>query len=772
MSGNQDNYQRAMNFGHSAAWDQLWDRASSYYRQALEEFPDNPAALSSLGLALFEMKDYDNALRIYHRAALSSPQDPVAFEKIGKITERMGRLTDAVQAYIQAADLFLKGRDVEKSIENWTQVLRLQESLVARTRLAMIYEKIGRKAQAVIEYLAAASLMQRAGDLPKAMQAAEYALQFMPENVDAQQAVIMLRNNQPMPRPNRPRGGTGPTRMSEVRQLEGSATSSTPQDPISEARQRALVHLAGLLFDQAEETAPEEGQLSRRGINSLTRGTGGLSLAQAERTRIQLHLGQAIDAQTKGEDPQAIEELERTIEAGLHHPAALFNLGLLVIQKDPQKALRHMQEAVKNPDFSLAAYLLIGKIRHDEGNMADAAVAYLQALRLADCETVNEEQGDELRQLYEPIIETQTRQADTASLKTLCESIHNQLVRPDWRMYMKMARQQLPPQPAGNPPMPLAEMLLESRSGQVVETLAHIRHLASELKLMSAMEEAFYALQFAPTYLPLHIQIADLLLMEGRNQAAVDKLLLVADLYAVRGESSQAIRLFNRIIEIAPMDLSVRSRMIDLLLAQGKSETAVQQYINLAEIYYQLAELDMARQTYTTALKISQQTRGNRGILVQILYRIADIDMQRLDLRNAMRIYEQIRTLEPEDVHGRARLVDLSYRMGQEPAALNEVDGFLALLENTSKREKAIDFLQEVLVDQPDKTEVRKRLGELYQRDGKAQEALRQWETISNQLINRGDRPGAIAALQTMVKLDPPNSVDYQKRISQLQRFS
>ena len=260
----------------------------------------------------------------------STPQDPVPFEKIGKITERMGRLNDAVQAYIQAADLYLKGRDVEKSIENWHQVLRLQESLIARTRLAMIFDRIGRKPEAVTEFLAAASLMQRAGDLPKAMQAAEYALQLIPENIDAQQAVIMLRNNQPLPRPNRPRGGTGPTRMSEVRQMEaGSGPASTLQDPISEARQRALVQLAGLLFDQAEETAPEEGQLSRRGITSLTRGTGGVSLAQAERTRIQLHLGQAIDSQTKGENAQATEELERTVDAGLRHPAALFNLGLL-----------------------------------------------------------------------------------------------------------------------------------------------------------------------------------------------------------------------------------------------------------------------------------------------------------------------------------------------------------------------------------------------------------------------------------------------------------
>ena len=137
----------------------------------------------------------------------------------------------------------------------------------------------------------------------------------------------MIRNNQPLPRPNRPRGGTGPTRMAEVRQLEQLRPELAGPDPISEARHKALVELAGMLFDQAEDTGPDDSQLSRRGLNSLTRGTGGSSLAQAERTRIQLHLGQAIDSQTKGEDAQAAEELERTIEAGLRHPAALFSSG-------------------------------------------------------------------------------------------------------------------------------------------------------------------------------------------------------------------------------------------------------------------------------------------------------------------------------------------------------------------------------------------------------------------------------------------------------------
>ena len=42
MTGNQEAFQKAMNFGHSAAWEQQWDHAAAFYRQALEEMHDNP----------------------------------------------------------------------------------------------------------------------------------------------------------------------------------------------------------------------------------------------------------------------------------------------------------------------------------------------------------------------------------------------------------------------------------------------------------------------------------------------------------------------------------------------------------------------------------------------------------------------------------------------------------------------------------------------------------------------------------------------------------
>jgi len=44
MAGNEDLFHRAMNDGHSAAWDQNWSAAADAYKRALAEFPDHPQA--------------------------------------------------------------------------------------------------------------------------------------------------------------------------------------------------------------------------------------------------------------------------------------------------------------------------------------------------------------------------------------------------------------------------------------------------------------------------------------------------------------------------------------------------------------------------------------------------------------------------------------------------------------------------------------------------------------------------------------------------------
>lgn len=776
MAGNQENFHKCMNAGHSAAWDQDWQKAAGYYSAALDEYPDHPLALSSLGLAYFEMQDYENSLICYQHAARVAPKDPVPQEKLGRIFERMGKLNEAIESSLRAADLHLNARDVEKAIDNWQRVLALNpEHLPTRQRLAAVYERIGRRAESVGEYIAAASILQRNGDLTRAMKAVEYATQLMPESQDARFALHNLRSSQMLPRPGKPKNiqleNRRKTAELNAARVEGEDGSARQVDPVEEAKQRAKVHLAGLLFEQADETVSGE-QTSRRGINLLARGvTGPLGKSSSSKASIVLHLGQAIESLTSGDEIQAAKELEKALDLGLRQPSAYFILGLLTHSRDPERAQRFLQEAIHHPDYALGASLLNGQIYQMNGNLVEAASSYLQALSLADAEMVDPAYAEDLRQSYEPMIDALGSETDDAVLKNICNTIAAQLNRGDWRRFLRLARNQLP-QVADQPPLPVAEMILESRSGQVVEAVARVRELASRGLVRTSMEEALYAIQFAPTYLPIHVQVGELLLQDGHPEEAVRKFLAVAELYNARAETPRAVRMYKRILQISPMDLDVRERLIHLLVSQQKVEEALDEYMELADIYYRLAELDKARQTYMTALNLAKQSHNNRAWGVEILLKVADIDLQRLNLRQAVRIYEQIRTLQPDDATIRSQIVLLNFRLGNDAAALNEVDGFIHLLENNGRRRQALDFINDLLVEQGSNLDLRRRLADLYARESRIPEAVAQLDAVAEAYMDQGKMLEAINMIETIIALKPANVADYRTALEELRRNS
>lgn len=770
MTGREDIYQQAMNQGHSAAWDQLWERAAGFYRQALEEMPDSPLALTSLGLALFELQEYEESLRSYQKAAKLSPSDPLPVEKIAQIYERLGNIEPAQAAALRSAELYLRNREVNKAIENWVRVTRLNpRNMQAHSRLALVYERLGRKQESVTEYLAVASLFQHAEEHEKAVRTINHALEISPGSNESRQALTFLNESRPLPLPSRPHGGTAPLRMAQVRQLEPpkEEASSPVPDPVSEARQKALTELAGFLFEGSDEEQKDPG--TRRGLQSIMRGAGGQFPKPVDRNRIMLHLSQVVDLQTQGQNAQAAEELERAIDFGLDHAAASYDLGLLFVQNEKwEEALRSLQNAVKHPDYALASRLLLGQTYRKMDRLKDAAMEYLEALRLADAMVVPDRYADDLRQLYDPLIEAQNHETDAELLNRICDNVIGMLVQPDWQKYLKQAREQLPSQANGGPPIPLAEILLQSRSSQVVESLTTIHQLADAGYLRSAMEEAFYALQFAPTYLPLHAYMGELLLRQEQMQEAINKFLTVAHAYNIRGEPRRAIDLYHRIIDLAPLDLNPRKQLIDQLIAHGRMEDALEEYIQLADVYYSLADLDMARKTYTEALRLAQQMKVDRSWRVKILHHMADIDLQSLDWRQALRIYEQIRTLQPDDEHARSSLIELNLRLSQEAQALAELDSYISYLAGKNLQDRAIQFLVGYLKDDSDRASIRLRLADLYRRSGRTSDAIAQLDRAGELLIEAHDQLSAIKVIEAILGLKPANADEYRQLLAQL----
>jgi len=770
MPGNQELFQQAMNQGHSAAWDQDWEKAANYYRQAIAEYPDNTKALTSLALALFELQKHQEALVFYQRASELSPNDPVPLQKVAEIQERLGNLVIATKVYMQVAEIYARSKDVEKAIENWSRVVSLDpEHLAAHSRLALVYERLGRTNQAMIEYISIASLLQHNGEIQKAVQTINHALEFVPDSKEAKQALSMLESGKVLPKPRHPRGVTGPLMMAQVRQLETPAEVGDERpklDPIQEGKQRALTMLAELLFEQGETQSPQ----ARQGLQSIIKGTGALGHAQIDQTKIVLHLSQAIDLQSHGQDSEAIGDLERALDAGLDNSAAYYDLGLILSKSERlESAVRNLQRAVKHELFSFGARLLLGLTLYKMERIKEASIEYLEALRIADSESVSADKAEELSQLYEPLIESFEQTSDVKLQKRICENISKLLIRPDWRDQTQRARQQLPGQPAGSPPVPLAEMLTEATSSQVVESLAKVNQLARANKLSTAMEEAFYALKFAPTYLPLHICIGDLLFQENRVPEAVRKYTVVAESYSIRGEANRAINLLKKVGELAPMDMEARNHLINLMIERGNTEETIHEFLMLAETYYSLADLAMARKTYTRALRFAQQANVDRATKVKLLHRMADIDMQSLDWRGGLRIFEQIRTLEPDDEKARDMLIDLNIRLGQASQALTELDNYLNHLISTNQSTKAAEYANTKVQENPTQPALHRRLAEVYRQTGRREEAIEQLDIAGEMFIQAGNRPAAIEAIMAILALNPLNANEYQQLLAQLQ---
>lgn len=772
MAGNRESFNRAMNQGHSAAWDQTWDKAAGYYRQALQEFPEEPKALTSLALALYELGEYKEALHFYQRVARSTPEDPIPMEKVAELFERMGRVDQSIDAYMRSAELYVKNKEVNKCIDLWLHVISINpEYMAAHSRLGMLYERLGKKGEAIKSYLVVASLLQHSGDVQKAAQAVIHSLQLDPENVEANHALSLLKMGHPLPKPARSAiVNEIPPAFRPKPAVQKEEPEMKRMDPVQLARQKATAELARLLFESMEaggsENVAEIGAILRGGTPQMTS-------AQFDATRIVASLSQIVDYLSRKEDSLALTDLANAQLAGFEHPAAYFIAGLLHTECGQKlEAVANLQHAANHSELGLAANLLLGETLRDLQRIPEASAALLEALKLADMHAVLPEQAESLGEMYVPLIEAQTQpntdgaNEDEARVR-FCATMIEMLHTPDWLERIRHTRTQLPAGPDGTV-TPVADLLMEGMSGEIVDSLLQIQKLAKAQKYHPAMEEAFLAVGVSPFYLPLHIAMGDLLYQQGQTASALEKYGTIVRVYVARDERKRAIVVCRKMVELAPMDLQTRMMLIKLLSESGDAAQAVVEFTRISDIYYSMADLSMARSTLTQALQTAHENNLDQTLRAEILSRVADIDMQSLDWRSALRTCEQIRLLTPDNEQNRLTLVELNFRLNQANQANAEINNYVKFLLDRQQHTQAVRFIEKAAENHSDQPIVMRILADAYRQSGRAPESIHAYETASSLFLKAGNRPAAVESLMALLALNPPNAADYQQQLVQL----
>jgi len=774
MTEENQELQNLISKGNSAAWDKNWNDAAVYYQQALDIDPNNFKALTNIGLAYYEMREYREALEAYRRAVELDADDPAPYEKMFLIYSDIDQKPEAVKVALQAAESHLDNEDIQKAIENWKRVLELDiHNIKAHARLGMVYERLGKKKLAVSEYINTASLLQMSGNSEKAAESIDRALKCSPENIIALRAKEILHQGRQLPLPEPIVKEPEPEIIPEAPRLQSPEQEdpSVYNDPIAEAVEKSLVILAEALF---EEEIPVEGGMAPAGrdldsgLSWNAENDDGFEDEVDDASMLKIHVSQTIEAYSAGNEKEAADHLKSAVDAGYTNPAAFFLLGYLFSNLGRmESAVRSLNRSVSNEKFALASRLLLANYYASMDQWVDASREYLEALRIADTSLADKEDVEDLVHLYEVMIDDLEQQEGDEAYIEMSNHIKDMLLRPDWKDILGDLRSKEKSEDGFL--LPQLDALLDDRRSQIMSVHRTIMELGQEGHYGAAMEMAFFALRNAPTFLPLHVTIGDLLMQEGKMSGAVTKYLAVADVYTVQGKTERALAMLNKVVELQPMNIEIRQRRIDLLEEYGQEEEAIQEYINLADVFFSLAELDSARSSYVKALALSKSLVDNGRSRLRLLQRLADLDIQRLDWESAISTYEEICELAPKNQAASIAIVDLNYRLGKYPAAEKEIERFIAQLDPATEGEAIHNYLTTLKQELPRESYVIRKLVDFYKNLGRKEHAIAELDGLGELLLDTGRRDDALAVVQEIIDLGPPNVEAYQKLLDQLQ---
>ncbi len=744
IAGKRGAFDAAMKRGHTYAWDRQWMKAIEQYRLATAEFPDDATARNSLAFAYFKGKRLREALREYRKVSELRPADPSPVRKMAAVLEELGRVGDAAQTWMTLAPLCIQQKTLTGAMEAWREVIRLQPAnREAHQRLAEAYAFRSNTAQAVEEYLALARLYHEDGERAQAMEYCQRALSLSGGSSEAHALLERLSVD-------RETGLAEPSLMLPSEEL----------GPVDMAIQQALTSLAeavleeGAFADASEIAVGEEDGREPPAIRQREIGT---------------ILGRAIDSHSRGMVEEALRCYEEALQAGVGRVEVVFNQGLLYKQTSRfSEAIDLLERSARIPEYRLASHLALGECHWARGEGGQAVDHFLEVLKILDLDIMSQDRADDITQLYQELADSYELKGSGRKSEMLVKSLTELFSDSDWRHKVIEVRWKLDSLAEGGITPILAELLELPGGEEVLDIMTTSReYLKNDLPYI-ALEECYRAVEVASTYLPLHLRLGEIFAYQGKVEEAVSKYAAVADAYLMRRSPRKAIEVYRLALRVAPMNISIRERLIGLLIEHDEIDLALEEYLALGEAYYRLARVDEALVKYEEALLLVPRTTVATDWEVKILHRVADLHMQRIRWKRAVAIYEKIRELSPSDEEARLRLIDLRYRLGQEDIALTELDSLIVHYGKEQESRKIIETLRELVDSRPRDIPLRSRLSRVYVDAGMKEEAIAELDTLGELQIEAGLKRDTIETLRTIVSLKPKDKAGYTQLLRQL----
>jgi pilus assembly protein FimV len=291
------------------------------------------------------------------------------------------------------------------------------------------------------------------------------------------------------------------------------------------------------------------------------------------------------------------------------------------------------------------------------------------------------------------------------------------------------------------------------------------------------------------------LKLAELYSQQGLFNDARAQYLQVAEEFLKSGELENAVRIFQKILEMDPDNSNMRVRLAEVYVRLGKKNDAWQIFTSAAESLRSKGSLSAADEILQRMLKLDPGNTyalhlqgknllesGDAAAAVSTLQRIPDIDSNPDGLRDLLKAYLQTGQLSDagaiankllsvhNDLAAIFSFLEALMQAGQYENALQVIDQHAErlLAENSSKVIESLHGIISHVRDNPDSLQ---KLLDLFHKAGDSSHVSEVMELLAHASVQSGDLTRSRDLYQKLAQIEPQNSLhmqNYQQVVGQL----
>lgn len=687
MAGNRAIFERAIEQGRVAAQREDWPTALKEVLRAVQEFPNDLDARSSLAVALYHNAKYAQAIQLLVDVRKRRGDDPYTLAYLARAYEGNGELGQAVAVLVALADQALGQRLITDALEAFEEAVRLTpQDTELRIRFAETLVDAGDARRAAEQCVEIARVRQAQGDPSGAEEAVDEALSLDSANRIAQALKAELSMASPAAAPSMP-------------------VSLPEPQPVAEAWHTGSLRDPQLLLDQM--------------------------------------IAQAANERESGNLAAALSLYERAIQQGVERADVFYSLGMLYQERgDHTQAVALLHKVTDNEEYSMSAHYALGDSLRSMGELQAAAEQYETTIRLVDLESIGRSEADDLIAMYRAAADCYAELGELSRAASLYGTLAGFLGSKRWgkelaeeyrgrakelterSMFAKLrtlgtgtlpVERVIAPEPTPEPTqttwgaLPSFTDFLRGETAQPIEQSSDpfamldslpgndeqifapvtpidtagcddtiVRYIDASGRFIeqglvwAAVDACHEIIRHDNEYLPVHLRLGEIFEREGRIEDALLKYRTLIDTYTARGREIEAIDVYYRVIDLAPETTNQRVQLVDLLRKAKRVEAAVEQALIVAGTFFKMGQTNRALEEYRRIQSWAPPSPALHQEYGQALLKLERWEAAQSEFRRAVQL----------DPHGPVALAQLNLTMavlGQNEQAM--WDSFAALLQ-------------------------------------------------------------------------------------------